>query len=42
MKFGFKEQMTLFVVFSATAFLVIYATCGKFSKVECHETVLGK
>jgi len=42
MKFDFKEQMALFVVFSATAFLVIYATYGTFSKVECHEMVLGK
>ena len=42
MKFSFKEQMTLFIVFSAVAFLLVYATCGTFSKVECHEVLLGK
>ena len=42
MKFGFKEQIGLFVLFSAVAFLVVYASCGTFSKVECHEVILGR
>ena len=42
MKFKFKEQVGLFVLISAVAFLAIYVMCGTLDRVECHEIVLGK
>ena len=42
MKLGFKEQITFFVVFLVAGFLVMYATCETFPKVEGHGILLGK
>ena len=41
-KINFKWQFTIFVSIAITVILVLYADCGSFYKVDCHQVILNR